>query len=128
MAPSRNRLVRAKRWVEHVKRRAVWADNFSVAAHVEKHMRVVKWLKRANAHEFLHAYLNLLVTSRIMKMWNGALSHNCLARVEICLLRHAASAPKFQCCVSAQLCLLVQLYLAVIAALQFVPNRATFLS
>jgi hypothetical protein len=84
-------------------------------------MRVVKRVQRANAHELFDANLNLLVASRIMEMRNCALRHHCLANLfgllEVsCNLSARISMPRFKA-----------IFALVIAALQFVPNRATFL-
>ena len=54
-----------------VKRRAIRANAFILVAHVDKDMRMIEGRIGADAHEFLHADFNRLVSAGVLEMGNG---------------------------------------------------------
>jgi len=62
-----------------VERRAVWADNFVVLAHVEEHVRMIERRSRADAHELAGADFDDGDARIVVKMWNDVVGHDSLA-------------------------------------------------
>jgi hypothetical protein len=75
VAAFRLALVAFQGLVVPVKRRAIAAHDFGVAAHVQKNMRMVKRGQSANAHEFAGTYMNEAVTGAVMEMGGAVVGH-----------------------------------------------------
>src|SRR5690349_3761032 len=73
----RPRVMRVERGVVTIERRAIGTDDFLVAAHVEKYMRMIERRLGAHAHEFLRADLDDRDAGVVVEMWDDVIRHIC---------------------------------------------------
>ena len=67
--------MRIERRVVAIKRRAIWADDFVLVAHIEKDVRMIERRLGTNAHEFVRADLDHRNTGIVVEMWNDVIRH-----------------------------------------------------
>jgi hypothetical protein len=79
---SRTRLVRVERGIVAVERRTIGADDFQIAAHVEKDVRMVERGLGAHAHEPVRANVDDRNARIVMEMWNDVVRHAAPIRSE----------------------------------------------
>src|SRR5260370_18939351 len=71
----RPRRVRVQGRIVPIERRAIRADDFFVAAHVEEHMRMVERRLGADAHEFARANLDHRDAGIVVEMGDDMIGH-----------------------------------------------------
>jgi hypothetical protein len=86
----RIRLVRRKRIIANISRGAVRTDNFPVAPHIEKDVRMV--VRRACAHalKFAHTDANPVNAGVVAEVWYRGVCHGAASILRIALMRARA--------------------------------------
>ena len=86
----RVRLVRRKRVIANIGRGAVRADNFPLAPHIEKDVRMVVRRSCAHAFKFAHTDANPVNTGVVAEVWYGGVYHGVVSILRIALMRARA--------------------------------------